>query len=98
MTVVVLEPAWRADNINTYQYGVRDGVWDGVARDQIGIAVRFGNVVRFEFGGSGDSRVGNGIGIRDASSVGDESPKLYDHKLSLSHRVELQDRLMTRRV
>ena len=66
VTVPVLEPARRTDNINTYQYGVRDGVWDGVVRDQVGIDVRSGNVVRFELGESGDSRVGNGIGIKDA--------------------------------
>ena len=63
VTVPVLEPAWRTGNINTYQYGVRDGIWDGVFRDQVGIDVRSGSVVRFELGESGDSRVGNGIGI-----------------------------------
>ena len=55
---------WRNDNINTYQYGVRDGV----VRDGVGIVGRSGveNVVRFELGESGDSRVRDGI--RDAVS------------------------------
>ena len=78
VTVPVLEPAQRTENINTYQYGIRDGVWNGVVRDQVGIDVSFENVVRFEFGelgGPGDSRVVNGIGIKDASSVDHEFPK-----------------------
>ena len=95
VTVPVLEPARRIDNINTYQYGVRDGVLDGVVRDRIGIAVRSRNVVRFELGelgDLGDSRVGNGIGIEDASSFDHAFSRLHDHKVSLSRRVELRCR------
>ena len=67
-------PARRNDNNNTYQYGVRDGV----VRDEVGIVLRSGVVVRFELGELGDSRVWNGI--RTASSVDHEFPKLQDHK------------------
>ena len=96
-----MEPARRTDHINTYQYGVRDCVWDGVVLDQVEIAARCGNVVRFELGElgeSGDSRVGSGIVIEDASSLGHEVSRMHDHKVPLSHRVDLQDRLMSRRV
>ena len=54
--------------------------------------------MRFEVGELEDSRVGNGIGIRYASSFDYSFPKLHDHKMSLSHRDELQDQLMSRRV
>ena len=76
VTVPVLQPARRTDHINAYQYGVRDGVWDGVVRDQVGIDVRSVNVLRFELGESRDSRVGSRIGIRDASGFHNEFLKL----------------------
>ena len=59
--VPVLVPARRNDNINTYQYGLRDGV----VRHGVSIVERSGveNVVRFVLG---DSRVRGGI--RDALS------------------------------
>ena len=89
----VLASARRSDNINTYKYGVRDGI----VRGGVGIVRRSGmeNSVRFELGESGNSRVRNGI--RDAVfGSDDEFPPLQDHKLScrvVSH--ELQDRRLS---
>ena len=79
VTVPVLEPARRTDKINTYQYGLRDGVWDGVVWDQVGNNVRSGSVVRFELGESGDSRSGNRIKICSEH----EFPKLQSQGLQL---------------
>ena len=79
VTVPVMEQARRTDNINTYQYGVCDGVWEGVIRDKVGIDVRSGSVVRFELGESGDSRSGNRIKICSEH----EFPKLQSQGLQL---------------
>ena len=45
--------------------------------------MRSGNVVRFELGESGDPRVGNGIGIKDALCFDHEFPTLQRHGLQL---------------
>ena len=72
--VPILVPARRTDNINTYHYGVRDGVvWDGVGsvvrsvvRDGVGSVMRsgVGNVVRFGVGNVLRSGVEN-LGMQD---------------------------------